>query len=212
LLVIALGLSACTSATPSGRGATAGDAAPVTAAPTTSATAGPRQVVYEPFSGGVLAPGLLAMGSDSGNCARYGGGSGSREYYRCFGTDTASSHTFVYDPCFADPTAPAAPLACPTDVLRHEVVRFAATSVDATPPAPVRHPWAMQLAGGQLCRFSSGAWSGLGPYACNTSPGQEPVADCHDPATGRPWWSAECQAVEKARSPFRVQQVNQVWF
>jgi hypothetical protein len=221
LLVIALGLAACTSAAPSGRGATAGDAAPVTSSPlATSSTAGPstatagtRQVVFEPFSGNALAAGLLATGSDTGSCSRYGGGSGSRDYYRCFGTDDVSGHTFVYDPCFADPAAPAAALACPTDVLRDEVVRFTATSVDTSaPPFAVNHPWAMQLAGGQLCLFGSGAWGGLGPYACHTSPGQEPVADCHAPVAGRPSWSAECQPAETARSPFRGQQVNEVWF
>ena len=182
---------------------------------TTTAAAGTAQVDYQPFSGSVLAAGVTATGTDSGHCLTYGGGSGSRVYYRCFGTTVVDGHTTVYDPCFAGAAGTSSPLACPesTSPSFDDVVMFTVSSLDTgEPPSAVSYPWAMQLASGQLCLFVSGAWGGLGPYSCQTFTGSGAVADCHQPASGNPWWSAACQVDETSQSPFTGEQVGKVWF
>jgi hypothetical protein len=74
--------------------------------------------------------------------------------------------------------------------------------------APASRPWAVRLAGGQICVLVDAAWGGLGPFGCQP-PG--PLADCHMPAEGSPWWTVACQGQETESSPFADYRVETVW-
>lgn len=231
-VMLALGLAACSSAVPTAHGngvkanrsglAPADARTPTTSStttttppPTTTTTAGygTQQIDFQPFSGTQLAAGLSVTASDTGPCDPYGGGNGSTTYYRCLGTRDLSGHTSVYDPCFAGPKGVFSALACPIDPTTHHVVLFTATSEGpAGPPTAIDRPWAMQLQTGQVCLFTSGAWGGLGPYACSSSLITGPTADCHVPVSGSPWWTAPCQVTEADSSPFNSVELAKVWF
>jgi hypothetical protein len=193
-------------------------------------------VAYAPFSGSGPAPGLKVALHQSGPCYVYGGGAEGRLLYRCFAQQQVDGHSFIWDPCFAGPDGTAAPLLCPDGPPTSDrLVAFTVTGISGTaPPATTRTVWAIELADGQVCDLVAAAWGGLGPFQCQPPAGSpttgsssavgtasaEPgasapsgaLADCHEPVSGQPWWSASCQADESEASPFVAQRVVTVWF
>jgi hypothetical protein len=176
-----------------------------TTSTTTAPVVGTRQVVYQPFNGAVVDSTLHVTAQDSGSCRHEP--SGGHDYYRCFSTGGT-----IYDPCFAGTVGTAQPLVCPSDPTTPNVVTFSATSVTQDSGPSVPHPWAVQLSGGRVCLFVSAAWGALGPYSCSASSGNPPVADCHVPTQGLPYWTIECQRVLTDTSPFTSERVAAVWY
>jgi hypothetical protein len=165
-----------------------------------------RQITYQPFTAtGAVDPSLRVSATFSAQTCVASGVAGNSSY-RCFaGND-------IYDPCFARPGATSGPLLCPSDPAGDTVVEL--TTSDLPAPlqgAPDTRPWAVQLADGQVCVLVNAAWGGLGPLGCgSTTPG--PVADCHIPVTGSPFWTAACQDQTTDASPFTTNRVDTVWF
>jgi hypothetical protein len=179
----------------------------------TTAPAGTERITYQPFVGSRIDPSLEIQATDSGRCLQYGGGAAGRYYYRCFGDRTVGGHISLYDPCFAGSQGTSMPLVCPSDPSTDRVVSFTATSVDASTSIPwtSTRPWAMRLSDGQTCLFVAAAWSGLGPYGCQSSTAG-PLADCREPRAQQPWWTTSCQAQVTDTSPFTAVRVATVWF
>jgi hypothetical protein len=179
-----------------------------TTTPSSTTPGGTKVVTYDPFTATGVNPALHVTTEATGTCFRYSRASYG-PYFRCFGTSPAT----IYDPCFAGPSSTAAPLICPTNPTSNDVVEFTVTSLTSSEPAtPTAFPWAFQLSSGQVCLFVSGAWGGLGPYACQSSSAAAPMADCHDPAVAAPAWTAPCQVTETMASPFSAEDVTTVWF
>jgi hypothetical protein len=188
---------------------------PTTAEPTTSTSAstststtvtvpGTEVITYQPFAvTGAIDPTLRVVAQASGTCLN---GESSRSY-RCFGGSGG-----IYDPCFAAPGGTSQPLVCPNDPATNDVTTFAATSVTADHLSGVVRAWAIQLSGGQICRFETGASTGLGPFSCGTYGSPSAIADCLEPQSSRPWWTTECQRQESTTSPLAPYQVTKVWF
>ena len=180
------------------------------ASSTTTATTGAEQgsqvVTYLPFTAaGAVAPDLRVTAHVTGTCVT----GESRRSYRCF---AASPSGAVYDPCFVGPHGTTGPLVCPLDPATGEVVELTATSVTSQPPPTSTRPWAMQLSGGEVCRFVAAAWGGLGPYDCRRDSSTAAPADCRQPQPARPWWTADCQDRKTDGSPFTPRRVIAVWF
>jgi hypothetical protein len=186
---------------------------PSTTAPSRTTTtglkivpAGTQEIQYQPFTANGIDPKLHVTQRLTGTCIRTQ--EGSRNYYRCF----ANPSSGIYDPCFAGPHGTAEPLVCPTNPETPDVVELTATSVTSDPPTTVTRPWAMQLGSGRVCLFVSAAWGGLGPYSCVTGGIAQPVADCHEPASAQPWWTAACQKQLTDASPFTSSRVVKLWY
>ncbi len=179
---------------------------PMSAASTTT-TQPPmtEQITYEPFTAtGTIDPNLRITSHVAGTCVS---GETSRAY-RCFGE---SASGVIYDPCFASPLMTSEPLVCPRNPATGDVVAFSATSLPTPAPNKATRPWAMQLSNGQVCLFVSAAWSGLGPYNCQTE--NTPIwADCRQPQPSQPFWTTECQYQETNTSTFSPNDVRRVWF
>jgi hypothetical protein len=176
-----------------------------TTTPTPSLGFGTDQITYRPFIGATLKPDLHVAAHQSGTCFQYGGGAEGRYLYRC-GT---------MQPCVAGSQGTNAPLACPvgSDPATNDVIVWSATSVDTTgfTPATTKTPFAMQLSNGVVCALVNAAWSGLGPFGCGGGTGSTP-ADCHEPVSATPYWTAECQDQLTQSSPFTSTMVVEVWF
>ena len=179
-----------------------------TSAATTPSTArlGTQDVTYQPFTAtGAIDPAMHVTSTVTGTCLTDEAG----RSYRCFDSGAAAG---VYDPCFAGPHGTAAPIVCPGNPATGDVVEFTATSVTGPPLATTSRPWAMQLAGGQVCVFVSAAWGGLGPYGCQFGKPSVTPADCRQPQSAVPWWTTSCQDDMTAASPFTSVRVTKVWF
>jgi hypothetical protein len=116
-----------------------------------------RTTVYRPFAGGKLAPRLHLTRTLKGHCWTGSDADPRSDAWRCI------SGNFIYDPCFSDPHV-ASWVACPADgsPFGTGVLRLALTR--ALPKSFVNHgspgegnPWAVKLAGGQVCTFITGA-------------------------------------------------------
>jgi hypothetical protein len=170
--------------------------------PTTGATA-TRQVRYQPFTAqGAMAPSLHVTATLAARTCVGSGVAGSSSY-RCFASGGA-----IYDPCFAAPGASTGPLLCPSNPADSNVVELTIATLPGSEGGPATRPWAMQLAGGQVCLQINAAWGGLGPFGCQP-PG--PEADCHAPVGGSPTWTASCQSQETDSAPFTPDDVVTVW-
>lgn len=171
---------------------------------TTVAVPGTEVITYQPFTtAGAIDPTLHVVGQTTGTCLA---GESSRSY-RCF-----SASAGIYDPCFAAPGGTSQPLVCPNDPATNDVTTFTATSVTADHPSNTIRAWAIQLAGGLICRFASAATMGLGPFSCQTYGSPSALADCLEPQSSQPWWTTECQTQESTTSPLASYQVTKVWF
>ncbi|HEX4491057.1 MAG TPA: hypothetical protein VH914_07620 [Acidimicrobiia bacterium] len=184
---------------------TTASATSTTSTTTSAVPVGTSVVAYHPFVGNAIDPRLHVTTQASGYCLQ--AGVGAHDYYRCF--DASGSQ--VYDPCFEGPRGSAQPLVCPNDPTALDVVAFLASSVSGGPANKTPRPWAFQLEGGQVCLFLSAAWGRLGPYSCSASAAPPHLADCHEPTTSQPWWSASCQAQLTDTSPFVTQRIVTVW-
>ncbi len=205
VLVIALGLAACSS--PSRPNDGAGPRTTMTSAITSTTAPGTQEVGFDPFSPqGTIRPALVVSHTVSGSCVSSGVAGATS--YRCFGQPQEG----IYDPCFAPPKATSGPLVCVADPTTTDVVRFD-TGVLPTAPAgtPPTRPWAMRLLNGQVCVLVDAAWGGLGPFACPIAGATSSVADCHVPKQATPWWSAACQNRENSSSPFTEDRVTTLW-
>jgi hypothetical protein len=167
------------------------------------AAPGTEVIVYQPFTAaGVIDPALHVVAQATGSCI-----SGETDRtHRCFGGPGG-----IYDPCFAAPGGTSQPLVCPNDPATNDVTTFAASSVTADNPSRTR-VWAVQLSNGQICRLALAATMGLGPYSCEIYGVPTAIADCLEPQSSRPWWTAECQTQESTTSPLASYQVTKVWF
>jgi hypothetical protein len=176
-----------------------------TSTPTTTAS-GTQEITYQPFTAtGAIDPNLVVTSSVTGTCLT----GETRRTYRCFGENPAGG---IYDPCFFGPHGTTQPLVCPRNPATPDVVEFTATSVTSQAPITTTRPWAMELAGGQVCLFVSAAWSGLGPYDCQPSNALTSLADCREPQPSQPWWTAECQRQKTGASPFTPNRISKIWF
>jgi hypothetical protein len=76
----------------------------------------------------------------------------------------------------------------------------------------------MQLSDGVVCSLVNAAWSGLGPFGCDSRAGNGGAggapgpADCRQPLASSTQWTAECQDQMTQASPFGVQPVAKIWF
>jgi hypothetical protein len=179
-----------------------------TSTPTTAAS-GSQEITYQPFTAtGAIDPNLVVTSSVTGTCVT----GETRRTYRCFGENPTG---VIYDPCFVGPHGTTQPLVCPRNPATPDVVEFTATSVTSQAPITTTRPWAMELAGGQVCLFVSAAWSGLGPYDCQPANASTTPADCREPQPSQPsqpWWTAECQRQKTSASPFTPNRVSKIWF
>jgi hypothetical protein len=181
-------------------------APPTGATPPTTETSVPtQQIAYEAFTAqGTIKSSLRVTKTVSGDCQSDGVAGNSS--FRCF-----STQSIIYDPCFAPPGATSGPLVCPTNPATADVIEFSTGSLPAPlSGTPQQRPWAIQLADGQVCIQINAAWGGLGPFGCQTSPAG-PLADCHVPSPGTPWWTAECQTQLTASSPYTIYRVVNAW-
>ena len=187
-----------------GPGSSSGSAgaSPAVSAP---APAGTTIVTFVPFgTGGAPAPGVHVTAHAVASACLAFGVAGTPSY-RCFTTTSR-----VLDPCFAEPGATSGPVLCPTDPATGAAVSLSVSSLPTPSGPPSPRPWAIELADGQVCSMVNAAWGGLGPFACLGAAGG-PLADCHSPVAGEPWWTADCQAAESASSPFSAERVVTVW-
>jgi hypothetical protein len=210
--LVALACGGCGSSTSGGRSTGAdGSATSTTTTTTTSTTttppSGTHDVDYDPFTTqGAIDPQLQIVARLSATTCFQGGVAGSSSY-RCFTQPSA-----IYDPCFAPPGAASGPLLCPSSPDRPQVTELSLSPLPQAPQQGVaeQRPWAVQLTDGQVCVLVNAAWGGFGPLGCQPSaPG--PLADCHMPVHGTPWWTVACQAKEAASSPFLLYRVDTLW-
>jgi hypothetical protein len=192
-----------------------------TSAPSLQLGMSTEQITYEPFNGALLEPTLHVAAQESGTCFQYGGGAQGRYLYRC-GT---------LQPCIAGSQGTNAPLACPVGAHpeTNDVIVWNVTSVDTTgfTPATAKTPFAMQLSNGVVCVLVNAAWSGLGPFSCDSSSGTPAAsgtptpsgtpaasgapADCRQPQSATPYWTTVCQDQLTQSSPFTPTTVVRVW-
>lgn len=169
---------------------------------------GTRVISYQPFMASGIKPNLHVSARLTGTCIRYGGGVARRYYYRCFAKTGG-----IYDPCFAGGQGTAKPLVCPLKPTSDDVVELRVEEITMTlPPWKAVRPWAMRLTSGEVCVFVSAAWSGLGPYDCQASSNTSAVADCRQPHSSKPSWTASCQDRKSQSSSFTSTTVASVWF
>jgi hypothetical protein len=205
VMAVAVLLTACGSSSQTNKSESGvGGRHHVVTAPSTS-----QEVVFTPYSpqGTVLAT-IDVTRAVTGTCVSPGVAGTSS--YRCF----AQPGSTVYDPCFAPPHATSGPLMCVADPAELQAVSFQVSALPSPATSvPATQPWAMQLANGQACIFTSSAWSaGLGPFACPRPAGSaSSEADCHAPRKSGVGFEASCQTRETASSTFRFVQVVKVW-
>jgi hypothetical protein len=136
-------------------------AALVLAATLSVASAGTRVVVYSAWSGDALRRDLVVTTRVSGSCWIHSLTSGRADAWRCF-----SSQSEIFDPCMAAPSGTA--VACPEAPFSNRVVVLQLMKrLDAVHEqqlsgklADLRlkgEPWGLQLTGGAICQFVSGA-------------------------------------------------------
>jgi hypothetical protein len=210
VLLLGAALSACggASAPQGGGGTTTTSPRTATTSAATSTTApGTQEVGFDPFSPqGTIRPPWVVSHTVSGTCVASGVAGATS--YRCFGQPQAG----IYDPCFAPPNAKSGPLVCVADPTTTDVVQFDTGTLPTAPAGvPPTRPWAMRLPNGQVCVLVDAAWGGLGPFACPVPVATSPVADCHVPTQGAPWWNAACQIQENASSPFVEVRITMLW-
>jgi hypothetical protein len=127
------------------------------AAPAGATSPATRTSVYRPFVRGKLSSRLHVTTTLKGHCWTGSSADPRSDAWRCL------SGNFIYDPCFSDPQVPSW-VACPADgspfgtgVLRLSLSRALPRSF-ANHGAPGEgYPWALKLAGGQVCTFLTGA-------------------------------------------------------
>jgi hypothetical protein len=215
--LMAVALAACGSPPRHGSGAAAAqrttsstaEAHSATSASSTTTTTAPAStdLTFSPFTAqGSLAQGLQVTQQVSGRCTSPGvAGSVS---YGC----VAEPGDVPYDPCFAPPAAGEGALVCVPDPTDIDVIRFSAgTLPEPSTTVPPKRVWAMRLNNGEICVLVNAQWDGRGPFACPTPSAAGSVADCRAPTKTAQGWSAECQAMENASSPFATVPVANVW-
>lgn len=224
LVLVAAACGSAASAPSSGRGpqtttttlptTTTTTTTTTTVPPTTTTTtteSGTKFVTYTPFTAeGALDPTLHVEATATGtSCGAYGVAGDSS--YRCF-TTKVNGHGFVFDPCFAPSGATSGPVYCPINPTSPTVVEITLSSL---PPAGhTAHPWAYQLADGQVCKQVDAASGGV-PLSCTSTARHTsgPVVRCHPAQEGSPWWTTTCTTTATHTRPtlFRTYDIDVVW-
>ena len=116
-----------------------------------------RVKIYRPLDGGDLVPTLHFTKQVSGSCFAGSAADPRSDAWRC------SVGNALIDPCFSDPKAHTW-VACPAD---GTPFGLGVTRLHLTKPLPEKrrnhgtagegNPWAVRLAGGQVCTFLTGA-------------------------------------------------------
>ncbi len=122
-----------------------------------AATRATRVTVYRPFVHGKLAAGLKVVRTAKGQCFSGSVADPRSDAWRCQFENT------IADPCFSDKKIPSW-VACPEDgspfgtrVVRLALSKSLPKSLGNGGGAGQGNPWAVKLAGGEICTFLTGA-------------------------------------------------------
>lgn len=141
-------------------GLAAASASPAGAATTTA--------TYTPFAAdSTLLPGLSVTQEVPGQCGDEGDWPSNVNVgaYRCSTDRDLADGSNLLDPCFPEPpqdgTDEAESVICPGSPTSRRVVRIRTGFIAPLASSPDRTPWALQIAGGRTCVFTSGASSSV---------------------------------------------------